>query len=86
MTTATASATGRHKLKSTTIHLMALDGIVNVNSLFTLGFFLWLAVNPTDQRTPLLSPPTPPASCRLPPLKTSSFSMSTLSSFLFSKA
>ncbi|KVI03627.1 hypothetical protein Ccrd_018057 [Cynara cardunculus var. scolymus] len=27
---------------------MALDGIVNVNSLFTLGLFLGLAVNPTD--------------------------------------
>ncbi|KAI3667709.1 hypothetical protein L6452_42778 [Arctium lappa] len=50
MTAAAATTTtiGRHKLKSTAIHLMALDGIVNVNSLFTLGLFLGLAVNPTD--------------------------------------
>ncbi|MFS7903343.1 hypothetical protein Hanom_Chr01g00022971 [Helianthus anomalus] len=47
MTNATAT-TGRRNLKSTTIHVMALDGIVNVNSLFTLGLFLGLAVNPAD--------------------------------------
>ncbi|KAK1428692.1 hypothetical protein QVD17_17531 [Tagetes erecta] len=42
------TGTGRRNLKSTTIHMMALDGIVNVNSLFTLGLFLGLAVNPMD--------------------------------------
>ncbi|KAI3788089.1 hypothetical protein L2E82_00741 [Cichorium intybus] len=42
------TTTHSRNLKSTTIHVMALDGIVNVNSLFTLGLFLGLAVNPTD--------------------------------------
>ena len=32
----------------TNIHATALDGIVNVNSLFTLGVFVGLAWNPTD--------------------------------------
>lgn len=33
---------------NTTIHIMALDGIVNVNSLFTLALFLGLTFNPSD--------------------------------------
>lgn len=32
----------------TSIHVTALDGIVNVNSLFTLGVFVGLAWNPAD--------------------------------------
>ncbi|XP_076892333.1 uncharacterized protein LOC143544046 [Bidens hawaiensis] len=54
MTTNT-TATGRHNLKNTTIHMMALDGIVNVNSLFTLGLFLGLAVNPADPNYTLVN-------------------------------
>lgn len=33
---------------ATTIHVTALDGIVNVNSLFTLAVFIGLAWNPND--------------------------------------
>ncbi|KAI5670575.1 hypothetical protein M9H77_10939 [Catharanthus roseus] len=33
---------------ATTIHVTALDGIVNVNSLFTLAVFVGLAWNPND--------------------------------------
>ncbi|GKE00221.1 hypothetical protein Tco_1388204 [Tanacetum coccineum] len=43
-----ATIINRRNLKSTRIHVMALDGIVNVNSLFTLGLFLGLTVNPMD--------------------------------------
>ncbi|XP_048140048.1 uncharacterized protein LOC125316238 [Rhodamnia argentea] len=35
---------------STRIHIMALDGIVNVNSLFTVALFLGLAASPADPR------------------------------------
>jgi hypothetical protein len=38
----------RHKLTSTAIHIMALDGIFNANSLFTLALFLGLSWNPTN--------------------------------------
>ncbi|MQL69295.1 hypothetical protein Taro_001611 [Colocasia esculenta] len=37
-----------HEGRGTSIHVTALDGIVNVNSLFTLGVFVGLAWNPTD--------------------------------------
>ncbi|KAI3682463.1 hypothetical protein L1987_82461 [Smallanthus sonchifolius] len=74
-----------HNLKSTTIHLMALDGIVNVNSLFTLGLFLGLAVNPSDPNYTLVD--SSDMSC----LTTSSvaenlvaFHVYSFSSFLFS--
>ncbi|XP_059316076.1 uncharacterized protein LOC132066898 [Lycium ferocissimum] len=33
----------------TTIHITALDGIINVNSLFTFAVFIGLAWNPHDQ-------------------------------------
>ncbi|XP_042027339.1 uncharacterized protein LOC121774555 [Salvia splendens] len=36
------------KKSATSIHISALDGIVNVNSLFTLAVFIGLAWNPTD--------------------------------------
>ncbi|TXG74195.1 hypothetical protein EZV62_002774 [Acer yangbiense] len=45
------------KLSTTTIHIMALDGIINVNSLFTLGLFLGLTLYPTKTTTTLVSPP-----------------------------
>nr|XP_043611486.1 uncharacterized protein LOC122583117 [Erigeron canadensis] len=48
MTTLTTTS-GNRNLKSTTIHVMALDGIVNVNSLFTVGLFLGFTVNPMDR-------------------------------------
>ncbi|XP_071723067.1 uncharacterized protein [Rutidosis leptorrhynchoides] len=39
----------RTPISSTTnIHIMALDGVVNVNSLFTLALFLGLTFNPTN--------------------------------------
>ncbi|XP_035541033.1 uncharacterized protein LOC108998479 [Juglans regia] len=38
----------RRKINTTTIHIMALDGIVNANSLFTLALFLGLAWYPTS--------------------------------------
>ncbi|KAJ3677678.1 hypothetical protein LUZ60_003402 [Juncus effusus] len=40
----------------TTIHITALDGIVNVNSLFTLAAFVGLAWNPYDGSSTLSSP------------------------------
>ncbi|KAJ6408994.1 hypothetical protein OIU84_008648 [Salix udensis] len=36
-----------HTITTTRIHIMALDGIVNVNSLFTLALFLGLSWYPT---------------------------------------
>ncbi|KAK6935801.1 Glycosyltransferase subfamily 4-like, N-terminal domain [Dillenia turbinata] len=43
-----------HRLRSTTpIRIMALDGIINVNSVFTLALFLGLSLNPTDPTSTL---------------------------------
>lgn len=42
----------------TRIHITALDGIVNVNSLFTLAVFIGLAWNPTDLSNSLVSDQT----------------------------
>ncbi|KAJ9541786.1 hypothetical protein OSB04_028292 [Centaurea solstitialis] len=42
---------------STTIHITALDGIVNVNSLFTLAVFIGLAWQPTDPSNSLVTDP-----------------------------
>uniref|UniRef100_A0A2P2PP96 Uncharacterized protein MANES_07G122700 n=1 Tax=Rhizophora mucronata TaxID=61149 RepID=A0A2P2PP96_RHIMU len=39
---------------TTSIHITALDGIVNVNSLFTLAVFVGLAWNPTDPTNNLI--------------------------------
>ncbi|KAK3028605.1 hypothetical protein RJ639_039948 [Escallonia herrerae] len=41
----------------TTIHVTALDGIVNVNSLFTLAVFVGLAWKPTDPANSLVDDP-----------------------------
>ncbi|XP_050235940.1 uncharacterized protein LOC126685980 [Mercurialis annua] len=43
---------------TTKIHIMALDGIVNVNSLFTLGLFLGLAYPAPDPATTLIGDPS----------------------------
>ncbi|KAF3443532.1 hypothetical protein FNV43_RR05076 [Rhamnella rubrinervis] len=49
------SDVSRQRLSTTTIHMMALDGVVNVNSLFTLALFLGLTWYPTtDARTTLI--------------------------------
>ncbi|XP_047956049.1 uncharacterized protein LOC125201829 [Salvia hispanica] len=43
-------------MSATSIHISALDGIVNVNSLFTLAVFIGLAWNPTDPSNSLVDP------------------------------
>lgn len=49
------SNVSRRRLSTTTIHIMALDSIVNVNSLFTLALFLGLTWYPiTNARTTLI--------------------------------
>ncbi|XP_010558097.1 PREDICTED: uncharacterized protein LOC104826865 [Tarenaya hassleriana] len=42
---------------ATSIHITALDGVVNVNSLFTLAVFIGLAWNPRDPSNSLVSDP-----------------------------
>ncbi|XP_020571169.1 uncharacterized protein LOC110018246 [Phalaenopsis equestris] len=42
------SSSTRRGVSGTSIHITALDGITNVNSLFTLAVFLGLAWNPYD--------------------------------------
>ncbi|PKI43593.1 uncharacterized protein LOC116197067 [Punica granatum] len=42
----------------TSIHITALDGIVNVNSLFTLAVFIGLAWNPWDPNNTLNAKPS----------------------------
>ncbi|CAI9287999.1 unnamed protein product [Lactuca saligna] len=80
------TTTDHHNLKSTTIHVMALDGIVNVNSLFTLGLFLGLAVNPADPNYTLVDSSS--ATTCLMPSSTAenlvAFHVYSFSSFLFS--
>ncbi|KAK6156173.1 hypothetical protein DH2020_010421 [Rehmannia glutinosa] len=47
-------------MSATSIHITALDGIVNVNSLFTLAVFIGLAWNPTDPNNSLVDPTQQP--------------------------
>ncbi|XVF05430.1 hypothetical protein REPUB_Repub05bG0171600 [Reevesia pubescens] len=47
-------------ISTTTFHIMALDGIVNVNSLFTFALFLCLTWYPTPT---LIDAASSPASC-----------------------
>ncbi|XP_073141604.1 uncharacterized protein [Henckelia pumila] len=47
-------------MSATSIHITALDGIVNVNSLFTFAVFIGLAWNPTDPNSTLIDPTQPP--------------------------
>nr|GMD64403.1 uncharacterized protein LOC109163846 [Ipomoea batatas] len=42
---------------TTLIHIMALDGIVNVNSIFTIALFIGLTSTPSDHSYTLLSTP-----------------------------
>ncbi|KAL6580352.1 hypothetical protein OROMI_008376 [Orobanche minor] len=44
-------------MSATSIHITALDGIVNVNSIFTLAVFIGLAWNPTDSNNSLIDQP-----------------------------
>ncbi|GAY37974.1 hypothetical protein KPL70_024587 [Citrus sinensis] len=46
-----ANVMPHRKLSTTTIHIMALDGIIHVNSLFTLGLFLGLTLYPDPAAT-----------------------------------
>ncbi|KAF6161048.1 hypothetical protein GIB67_007689 [Kingdonia uniflora] len=68
---------------STPIYITALDGIINVNSLFTLAVFIGLTWDPTDPQNRLISNPI----C-IPTSKVSesliSFHVYSFSSFLFS--
>lgn len=68
---------------STTIHIMALDGIVNVNSLFTLALFLGLAFNPSDPTYTLVDAKSCRASSSMAEHLVS-FHVYSFSSFLFS--
>ncbi|KAL7113888.1 hypothetical protein ACP275_04G087200 [Erythranthe tilingii] len=45
----------RNRLSSTTVHIMALDGTLNVNSLFMFAAFLGIALNPADPNSSLVS-------------------------------
>ncbi|XWS53074.1 hypothetical protein CRYUN_Cryun11dG0126600 [Craigia yunnanensis] len=50
------STVSRRMISTTTIHIMALDGIVNVNSLFAFALFLGLAWYPTPTLIDASSP------------------------------
>lgn len=67
----------------TTVHITALDAIINVNSLFTLGVFIGLAWNPNDPSNNLNSDPAcAPTTAIAENLVT--FHVYSFSSFLFS--
>ncbi|KAB1225927.1 hypothetical protein CJ030_MR1G007555 [Morella rubra] len=51
------------KVTTTTIHIMALDGIVNVNSLFSFALFLGLTWYPTNGPNTTLIGPDAAAAC-----------------------
>lgn len=68
---------------TTSIHITALDGVVNVNSLFTFAVFVGLAWNPRDPNNSLVSDQT----CTPDPKVMEdmiSFHIYSFSSFLFS--
>ncbi|KAJ4951549.1 hypothetical protein NE237_028381 [Protea cynaroides] len=67
----------------TSIHITAIDGIVNVNSLFTLAVFIGLAWNPTDLNNTLVNDPNCVAGRRIAE-DLVSFHVYSFSSFLFS--
>ncbi|KAF7805418.1 protein maternal effect embryo arrest 60 [Senna tora] len=48
------SDASRRKITTTSIHIMALDGIVNVNSLFTLALFLGITSTNTNANANLV--------------------------------
>ncbi|PIN05280.1 hypothetical protein CDL12_22169 [Handroanthus impetiginosus] len=50
------NSVSRHKLISaTSIHIMALDGSLSVNSLFTFASFIGIALNPADPNNSLVT-------------------------------
>ncbi|KAL6980611.1 hypothetical protein U1Q18_022251, partial [Sarracenia purpurea var. burkii] len=67
----------------TSIHISALDGIVNVNSIFTLAVFLGLAWNPTDSTSTLVTDPNCAATPKIAE-DLVAFHVYSFSSFLFS--
>ncbi|XP_004307589.1 PREDICTED: uncharacterized protein LOC101311322 [Fragaria vesca subsp. vesca] len=70
----------------TTIHMTALDGIVTVNSLFTLAVFIGLTWDPRDPSNTLIEPPDS-ATCTPGPSVAQdlvAFHVYSFSSFLFS--
>ncbi|GMP89495.1 hypothetical protein CsSME_00041043 [Camellia sinensis var. sinensis] len=75
--------TPRRSLTTTSIHIMALDSIVNVNSLFTLAVFLGLALNPSDPNYTLI-PTTACAASSAVGEHLVAFHVYSFSSFLFS--
>ncbi|KAG5557887.1 hypothetical protein RHGRI_007956 [Rhododendron griersonianum] len=71
---------------ATAIHITALDGIVNVNSLFTLAVFIGLSWNPADPTNGLIDPNNNPtcAATRKISEDLVAFHVYSFSSFLFS--
>ncbi|XP_010423404.1 PREDICTED: uncharacterized protein LOC104768788 [Camelina sativa] len=68
---------------TTSIHITALDGIVNVNSLFTLAVFIGLAWNPTDPNNSLVTDPNCVPTTRMAE-NLVAFHVYSFASFLFS--
>lgn len=68
---------------TTSIHITALDGIVNVNSLFTLAVFIGLAWNPTDPENSLVTDPNCVPTARMAE-NLVAFHVYSFASFLFS--
>ncbi|KAF8396827.1 hypothetical protein HHK36_018461 [Tetracentron sinense] len=68
---------------STSIHITALDGIVNVNSLFTFAVFIGLAWNPNDPTNSLVDDPNCVAGSKIAE-DLIAFHVYSFSSFLFS--
>ncbi|XP_057767065.1 uncharacterized protein LOC130987505 [Salvia miltiorrhiza] len=54
----------RHRLSSTSIHIMALDGTINVNSLFAFAAFVGFAFNPDNSLTSAATCAASPASAK----------------------
>ncbi|XP_021813876.1 uncharacterized protein LOC110756722 [Prunus avium] len=70
----------------TSVHIVALDGIVNVNSLFTLAVFIGLTWDPNDPNNTLIEV-NDPTTCRAGPRIAEdlvAFHVYSFSSFLFS--
>ncbi|KAL6974989.1 hypothetical protein U1Q18_041756 [Sarracenia purpurea var. burkii] len=74
----------RRSLTTTSIHIMALDGIINANSLFTLAVFLGLAVNPRDPNYTLVDSSSTCAASSAVAEALVAFHVYSFSSFLFS--
>ncbi|KAK9683372.1 hypothetical protein RND81_10G135500 [Saponaria officinalis] len=70
----------------TTIHITALDGLVHVNSIFTLAVFIGLSWNPNDPTNTLIVDPTcaPTSSSTSVAENLVTFHVYSFASFLFS--